>query len=146
MYPCVPSLQGFGFPEGKEQGPGARQPAPGGGDPLPAGPHLLFPPARGGAGARGEAVQAALPEEPAKPLPGGGGLQHRPGRVSTSPLFTFTFTITDAFTQSDLQPFMHTSTVDLTTQGDSRLVRSSQGEAFRSGTWRHSVRRSQGSN
>uniref|UniRef100_A0A8C5FHU2 IF rod domain-containing protein n=1 Tax=Gadus morhua TaxID=8049 RepID=A0A8C5FHU2_GADMO len=38
------------------------------------------------------------------------------------------------FMQSDLQPFLHTSTARSTTQGDSRLVRSSQGEASRSGT------------
>ena len=37
--------------------------------------------------------------------------------------------IADAFIQSILQRFIHTSTVESTTQGDSQLVGSSQGEA-----------------
>lgn len=65
-------LQGVGLSEREEQVPGNRVSSSGGGHPLPAGSHLLLSAPRGGAGARGEADQAALAPQPAEPLPGGG--------------------------------------------------------------------------
>ena len=45
-----------------------------------------------------------------------------------------------------IQSHIHTPTAESTTQGDSQLLRSSQGEVSPSGTPRHSDRRSRGSN
>ena len=47
---------------------------------------------------------------------------------------------------SPIHEHIHTPTAESATQGDGQLVRSSQGEASRSGTPRHSARRSWGSN
>ena len=47
---------------------------------------------------------------------------------------------------SPIHAHIHSLTAVSTTQGDSQLVRSSQGEASRSGTPPHSARRSRGSN
>ena len=66
--------QGSGRSEREEQVGRRGLAAHGHGGARPAGPHLLLPPPRGGAGARGEAVQAALPEEQTEPLPGGGAI------------------------------------------------------------------------
>ena len=47
---------------------------------------------------------------------------------------------------SPVHTHIHTPTAESTMQGDSQLVRSSQGEVSRSGTPRHSARKSRGSN